>query len=173
MTATARSSDRQSTPTLGYASVAPGEPLDGPAIEDQLVAIRSACERLNLRLLDVGRDHQTDSGEDRTPAGLVQVLDRIDSGEASCLIVSDIERLARRTGQLEPILDRLEKRHPRLVALDPGLDSATQPGSLAIRRSAEAPVAEVPVAEVPAGEVPAPEPEPSPAPATVRAFGYA
>jgi DNA invertase Pin-like site-specific DNA recombinase len=168
MKTTARSTRPQSTPTLGYASVAPGEPLDGPAIEDQLVAIRSACERLNLRLVDVGRDHQPDGREDRTPAGLMQVLDRIDSGEASCLIVSDIERLTRTTAQLETILDRLEKDRARLVALDVGLDSATEAGSLALGRSAGAPIA-----QVPAAEVPGPEPEPTPAPATARAFGYA
>jgi DNA invertase Pin-like site-specific DNA recombinase len=169
---TARSTDRQSTPTLGYASVAPGEPLDGPAIEDQLVAIRSACERLNLHLIDVGRDHQPDGGEGRTPAGLIQLLDRIDSGEASCLIVSDIERLARRTAQLETILDRLEKQHARLVALDLGLDSATEVGGLAIGRRAGASAG-----EMPAAEVPAPEPllarQAEPEPTTMRAFGYA
>jgi hypothetical protein len=154
MKTTARSTDPQPTPTLGYASVAPGEPLDGPAIEDQLVAIRKACERLNLRLLDVTRDHQPSGGKDRTPAGLKQVLERIDSGEASCLIVSDIERLTRRTAQLGTILDRLEKGHARLVALDLGLDSATDAGSLAMGRSAEAPAP-----EAPAGKAPAPNSE--------------
>jgi Resolvase, N terminal domain/Recombinase len=144
MKTTAPSTDPQPTPTLGYASVAPGEPLDGPAIVDQRVAIMRACARLNLRLLDVGKDHQPDGGEDRIPAGLMQVLDRIDSGEASCLIVSDIERLARRTAQLETILDRLEKGHVRLVALDLGLDSATEAGSLAMGRSADPPAREAP-----------------------------
>ena len=60
------------------------------------------------------------------------MLDRIDSGEASCLIVSDLEWLTRRTAQLETILERLEKGRARLVALDVGLDSATEPGGLAM-----------------------------------------
>jgi hypothetical protein len=80
MKTTARSTGLELTPTLGYASVASGEPLDGPAIEDQLVAIKSACERLNLRLLDVARDHQPDGRDDAGQPGLVQVLDRIESG---------------------------------------------------------------------------------------------
>jgi hypothetical protein len=144
MKTAARSTDPESTPTLGYASVAPGEPLDGPAIEDQLVAIRRACERLNLRLIDVGRDHEPDRGQSGNQPGLMQVLDRIDSGEASCLIVSDIERLTRKTAQLETILDRLEKVHARLVALDLGLDSVTEAGSMALGRSAEPPAPEAP-----------------------------
>jgi hypothetical protein len=144
MKTAARSTYLQSTPTLGYASVAPGEPLYGPAIEEQLVAIRRACERLNLRLIDIVRDHQPDRGGDENQPGLMQVLDRIDSGEASCLVVSDIERLARRTAQLETILDRLEKGHARLVALDLGLDSATEAGSMALGRSAEPPAPQAP-----------------------------
>ncbi len=162
------------------------------------MAIKSACERLNLRLLEVARDHQPGGGEDADQPGLVRVLDRIDSGEASCLIVSDIERLTPTTAQLETILDRLEKGQTRLVALDVGLDSATEAGSLAIGRGGEAPAPEAPAEEPPAPEEPEapgrepepeaaepepepepepppppPEPEPAPAPAGVRALGYA
>jgi DNA invertase Pin-like site-specific DNA recombinase len=172
MPTAARATGPQSTPTLGYASVGSGEPLDGPGIENQLVAIKDACERLNLRLLDVARDNQADGGEDAEQPGLVQVLDRIDSGEAACLIVSDLERLTPRTAQLETILDRLEKGEARLVALDVGLDSATEAGSLAIGRPAEA-TAPAPEPAAPAEpEAPAPEepeepeaaaPEPEPA----------
>ena len=67
------------------------------------------------------------------------MLDRIDSGEASCLIVSDLECLTRRTAQLETILDRLERDKARLVALDVGLDSATEAGGLAVRPLVAAP----------------------------------
>jgi DNA invertase Pin-like site-specific DNA recombinase len=113
----------------------------------------------------------------------VRLLDRIESGEASCLIVSDLERLTRRTAQLETILERLEKGQARLVALDVGLDSATETGAQAVGR-AEAPApAELPQPEPePEAAEPEPEPEPpppparpepAPAPATVRALGYA
>jgi len=156
MTPTGRSTGPRPTPTLGYASVASGEPLDGPGIEGQLEAIELACERLNLRLVDIARDHQADGAEDANQPGLLRLLDRLDSGEASCLIVSDLERLTRRTAQLETILDRLEKGHVRLVALDVGLDSATEAGSRAIGRGAGVPAPEAPDA-----------------PASVRAFGYA
>jgi DNA invertase Pin-like site-specific DNA recombinase len=151
-----------STPTLGYASVPSGEPLDGPSMKQQLEAIERACDRLDLRLVEVARDHQTVGAEASGQPGLVRLLDRIDSGEASCLIVSDLERLARRTAQLETILDRLEKRQVRLVALDVGLDSATEAGSSAIGRGVEAPAPEAPTLR-----------RASPPPASVRAFGYA
>src|SRR5918994_5226194 len=139
MTTKGRSTGPRSTPTLGYASVASGEPLDGPAMAGQLEAIERACERLNLRLVDVARDHQADAAEDADQPGLLRLLARLDSGEASCLIVSDLERLAPRTAQLETILERLEKGRVRLVALDVGLDSATEAGSRAIGRGARGP----------------------------------
>jgi DNA invertase Pin-like site-specific DNA recombinase len=155
MTTPGRSTGPRSTSALGYASVASGEPLDGPGIAGQLEAIERACERLNLRLVDIARGHQADGAEDADQPGLLRLLDRIESGEASCLIVSDLERLTRRTAQLETILERLEKGRVRLVALDVGLDSATEAGSRAIGLGARAP---------------APE---TPKPAPVRAFGYA
>jgi DNA invertase Pin-like site-specific DNA recombinase len=161
METTSRSAGPRSTPTLGYVSVAPGDPLDGAGIRGQLEAIESACERLNLGLIDVARDYHGNGSEDADRPALGRLLDRIDSGEASCLIVSDLERLTRRTAQLETILERLEKGQVRLVALDVGLDSATEAGSRALGRGAEAPAAEP--------ELPAPPAEPAP----VRAFGYA
>jgi Resolvase, N terminal domain len=145
MTPRTRSAGQRATPTLGYATVAAGEPLDGPAIEEQRHAIEDACERLNLRLVDLVRDHQ---GNGEQP-GLRRVLERIGAGEATCLIVSDLERLTRKTTRLESVLDRLDRDNARLVALDVGLDSATEAGRLAV----------TPVGEPPAPAKAAPEPE--------------
>jgi DNA invertase Pin-like site-specific DNA recombinase len=174
-----RSGGPQALPTLGYASVSSDQPLDGPAIETQRAAIEGACDRLNLRLVDIVRDHQPDNGDDEGQPGLTEALDRIESGEASCLIVSHLERLTGRTARLELVLDRLDKGDARLVALDVGLDSATETGRLAMApaEAPEAPAAPeaapepepevaVPVAEPEVAE-PEPEPEPPPPPAVV------
>jgi Resolvase, N terminal domain/Recombinase len=161
MTPRTRSAAQRATPTLGYASVAAGEPLDGPAIEEQRHAIEDACERLNLRLVDLVRDHQG-NGE---PSGLRRVLERIGAGEASCLIVSDLERLTRKTTRLESVLDRLDRDNARLVALDVGLDSATEAGRLAVTPVGEPPGTapeEYEVAQAPEPAVVS-EPEPEPA----------
>jgi Resolvase, N terminal domain/Recombinase len=142
MTSRTRATRQLATPTLGYTSVAAGEPLDGPAIEKQRLAIEDACKRLNLRLVDVVRDHQANGADDPGQPGLQNVLDRIDSGEASCLIVSDLESLTRRTARLEKVLDRLERDKTRLVALDVGLDSASETGRLAVTPLVVTPPAE-------------------------------
>jgi Resolvase, N terminal domain/Recombinase len=149
MTPRTRATRQLATPTLGYTSVAAGEPLDGPAIEKQRLAIEDACKQLNLRLVDIVRDHRANGADDPGQPGLQDVLDRIDSGEASCLIVSDLECLTRRTARLEKVLDRLDRDKTRLVALDVGLDSASETGRLAVT-----PLVVTPPAE--------PEPEPAP-----------
>jgi DNA invertase Pin-like site-specific DNA recombinase len=165
-----RSTTPQSVPTLGYASVSSDEPLDGPEMETQRLAIEGACDRLNLRLVDIVRDQQEDGPNEEQP-GLIRALERIESGEASCLIVSHLERLTGRTALLEIVLDRLDGGEARLVALDVGLDSATETGQLAIA-SGTAPVApvvepereeapEADIAVISEPEPAAPEPEPA------------
>jgi DNA invertase Pin-like site-specific DNA recombinase len=126
-----RSSTPQAIPTLGYASVSSDEPLAGPAMETQRLAIEGACDRMNLRLVDIVQDHQYEGPDEEQP-GLIRALERIESGEASCLIVSHLERLTGRTALLEIVLDRLDGGEARLVALDVGLDSATETGQLAM-----------------------------------------
>ncbi len=165
-----RSTTPQSVPTLGYASVSSDEPLDGPEMETQRLAIEGACDRLNLRLVDIVRDQQEDGPNEEQP-GLIRALERIESGEASCLIVSHLERLTGRTALLEIVLDRLDGGEARLVALDVGLDSATETGQLAMASPAApaAPVVEPEPEEAPEADIgvisepepAAPEPEPA------------
>jgi DNA invertase Pin-like site-specific DNA recombinase len=129
-------------PALGYASAPAGGALDGPEIEAQRLEIESACPRLGLELVDLVRDQESDEpGAERRP-GLSYALERIEAGEATCLIVSDLERLSRRVPELAALVDRLERGRVRLVAIDVGLDTATPRGRLAVTRQAGVDVAE-------------------------------
>jgi DNA invertase Pin-like site-specific DNA recombinase len=167
-------------PALGYASVSADAPLNGPEVEEQVLVIESACEDLGLSLVDVVREHEPDGSADRP--GLSYALERLDAGEASCLVVSDLERLTREVTELASVVDRLERAHIRLVAIDMGLDTATPSGRLAVlpregagagpeERAApeEPPQPEPPRAEPP----PAAPPKPTPTGQPVRAVGYA
>jgi DNA invertase Pin-like site-specific DNA recombinase len=190
-----RAGFRKGVPALGYASVPAHLPLGGPEIEEQVLVIESACEELGLALVDVVREHEPDGSADR--AGLAYALERLDAGEASCLVVSDLERLTREVTELASVVDRLERGHIRLVAVDMGLDTATPSGRLAVSpREGEPPPVEhgSPAADPAAHRPPAAEPAepaspaaepaqpqppsaaPKPAPAAgaaVRAVGYA
>jgi DNA invertase Pin-like site-specific DNA recombinase len=163
-------------PALGYASVPSGAALDGPEVEAQRLEIESTCEDLGLELVDLVRDHEPDEpGEEGRP-GLSYALERIDAGEASCLIVSALERLSRRVPELADVVDRLERGRVRLIAIDVGLDTATPSGRLAVeRRPGEATVAEPEPREtrpLPAQPQAAPPPPPRSREA-VLALGYA
>jgi DNA invertase Pin-like site-specific DNA recombinase len=141
--------------TFGYVSVPPGRPDEADELR---LALDRACTRLNLRLVDVVSEDEPADGDGRP--GLTRTLDRIDAGEAACLIVNDLEHLSRQVGQFATVLDRLEKQGTRLVALNVGLDTATDSGRLATERRGEStpPAA----AEPPAAEPAPPEPEPEP-----------
>lgn len=183
-------------PTLGYASVPAELVLDGPEVESQRLAVQSACERLGLRLVDFVCEHQPGPENGRGQPELLRALDRIEAAEASCLVVSDLERLSRRVSDLAAVLDRLEKSQTRLVVIDVGLDTATESGRLAVGGRPSGPPADArepavlaeadgsgaaaePAAAEPAAaaEVSAPAgPAARPSPATstqVRALGYA
>ena len=115
--------------------------LKGPEVEEQLLVIESACERLGLALVDVVREHEP-KGSDRRP-GLSYALERLEHGEASCLVVSDLERLTREVSELAGLVDRLERSRIRLIAIDMGLDTATPSGRLAVSpREVAVPAAE-------------------------------
>jgi DNA invertase Pin-like site-specific DNA recombinase len=172
---------------LGYASLA----SDGPDLATQRRGIEAACADLELELVSFVWDRER-QGE---RLGLAGALDRIGAGDASCLVVNDLERLSRDVEELATVLDRLERDDARLIVLDVGLDSDTPAGRLALARpepeemeeeAAEPEALEEPeeLAEPEAPEElvePEPEPEPvveappkpPPTATAVRALGYA
>jgi DNA invertase Pin-like site-specific DNA recombinase len=119
-------------PALGYASVPADRALDGPEVDAQRKAIEHGCRQLGLELIDVVRDHEPAEADGDQRPGLLYALERIDAGEAGCLIVSDLERLSVSAGELDTVLDRLQTNERRLVALNVGLDTAAPAGQLAV-----------------------------------------
>jgi DNA invertase Pin-like site-specific DNA recombinase len=149
-----------------------------------VLVIESACEDLGLALVDVVREHEPEGSSERP--GLSYALERLDAGEASCLVVSDLERLTREVTELATVVDRLERGHIRLVAIDMGLDTATPSGRLAVSpregssegeaepRPGEPQPAAQPGRSQAGPQPPAAEPKPATAAgAAVRAVGYA
>ncbi|HEY7453610.1 MAG TPA: recombinase family protein [Thermoleophilaceae bacterium] len=149
---------------VGYASIPAELEPDGPEASAQRRAIEAACEQLDLRLVELVCDRRDDGGDGDPQPGLLRTLDRIDRRDATCLIVSDLQHLGRRVEPLAEVLDRLEKRDARLVALDVGLDTATESGRLAVTRGSAAAPAEQPAPEPELEPEPKPKLEPKPEP---------
>jgi DNA invertase Pin-like site-specific DNA recombinase len=142
MRKTAPSTPQARPRTLGYACVY----ANGSELESQRRAIESACEQLDLELADFVHDADPEESDPNGRPGLLRTLERIDGGEAACLIVNDLMHLSREVGPFAAVLDRIERGGARLVALNVGLDTATEAGRLATARRPGAQLDEAPVA---------------------------
>ena len=116
---------------VGYASLAKGQTVESPELRAQAQAIERACATRGLSLLRLVWDVANDTGSDLERPGLKHALERIAAGEASCLVVSGLDRLSHSAADLGTLVGWLEKKGSRLIAVDLELDTATRDGRLA------------------------------------------
>jgi DNA invertase Pin-like site-specific DNA recombinase/peptidoglycan hydrolase-like protein with peptidoglycan-binding domain len=122
---------------LGYVSIREAEETNAARPHRQMEAIDSLCDERDWRLLEVVRDREEPQGSALDRPGLEYALQRVERGEASCLVVSDLVRLSRSVADLGRVLDVLGRDGGRLVAVDLGVDTSTPEG----RKAAEVLVA--------------------------------
>ena len=109
---------------IGYVTV----PADvGAGTADQsAAAIESMCERCDWKLLEIVRDRE--SGRILERPGLGYALEQIANGDASGLVVSDLQRLSGSIGDLGVLMDWFRQARATLIALDLGIDTSTPEG---------------------------------------------
>jgi DNA invertase Pin-like site-specific DNA recombinase len=118
---------------VGYVSVPNVEAENTGALEEQADAIQRLCERRGWELLHVVRDAENGHAKGLERPGLLYALERIAEGEASCLVVAELERLSRSAADLGRILEWVDERDARLVAINLRLDTGSAQGRLATR----------------------------------------
>jgi peptidoglycan hydrolase-like protein with peptidoglycan-binding domain/DNA invertase Pin-like site-specific DNA recombinase len=116
---------------LGYVSTETNGDPEASAMREQAAAIDSLCEQRGWRLVEVVRDVEAAGGGSLRRPGLLYAVDRIAKGEASCLVVSEVNRLSNSAADLSRVLDMLARYSGRLVVLDVGLDTASEAGRVA------------------------------------------
>lgn len=126
---------QRATPTgplraLGYVSAADAD-AQGSDLEDQTEQIRAACTRNGFESVEVVRDFESLSSSDLERPGLIYAVERLEAGEANCLVVASLERLTRSASHLGTLIDRLGESNIRLVVLDIELDTGNPDGRLA------------------------------------------
>jgi peptidoglycan hydrolase-like protein with peptidoglycan-binding domain len=110
---------------VGYVGVGdPDEPAEHD-LREQIAAMDELCEERGWRLVEVARDVEADRH------GLFHALERLERGEASCLIVAELRRLSASGAELARILRWLREQEVRLVAVDVELDTAAYDGRIA------------------------------------------
>jgi DNA invertase Pin-like site-specific DNA recombinase len=113
---------------LGYQSVRAPARVTDPQMRCQANAIRDYCSHKGWDLLTVLRD--VDAGPGRGPAqpALSNAIERLRSGEASCLVVAELRQLCASIADLGGILEVLESADARFVSLEPPFDTGTPVG---------------------------------------------
>jgi DNA invertase Pin-like site-specific DNA recombinase len=126
--------DSEPVRAIGYVSTPeePTEDLIGP-LRAQAREIGRLCEQRGWQLVDVVHDVEGAGGRGLERPGLLNTLERIGRGEASCLVVSQVGRLARSVSDLGRILEWLSAAGGRLVAMDVSLDTMSADGQIAAR----------------------------------------
>lgn len=120
-------SARASHPLIGYATVS-GRGAAGRELKKQTDVVAQECERRGLSLLEVVGERSSGGTKDRP--GLTYVLQRISSGEAEGLVVSELDRLANSASELGALLKELNRVDARLVVAGEGLDTGEERGKL-------------------------------------------
>jgi peptidoglycan hydrolase-like protein with peptidoglycan-binding domain/DNA invertase Pin-like site-specific DNA recombinase len=113
---------------LGYVSISDKESFDDPRLRAQMNAIDALCEQRGWRLVELVRDKEVASGKALERPGLGYAVERIEAGQASCVIVASLRRLSHSVADIGRILEVIGRNGGRLVALDLGIDTATPEG---------------------------------------------
>jgi DNA invertase Pin-like site-specific DNA recombinase len=128
--APAAAAGKQTVRALGYASL-PAERLDGSELRSQVEAIEALCEQRGWEFVELVSDVEPPNGRGLARPGLGYVLERIAQGEASCLVVSGLDRLSRSVAEIGTLLEWFEHSGARLVAVDLRFDTAAPDGRVA------------------------------------------
>jgi DNA invertase Pin-like site-specific DNA recombinase len=142
---------------LGYTTFPERKRAVSPESRYQARRIRAACEARGLVLHQLVGDVASYTGPDLDRPGLKHALQLLGAGEASCLVVTGLDRLSSSAANLGTVIEWLGEIGARLVVIDIDLDTATEEGSLAARA-----LARVGALERRAGIAPQPRPMPRP-----------
>ena len=122
---------------VGYRRVSTEEQVQGNGLEVQEQAIRRYCKDTDLNLIDVTSDEgiSGSSGLDAR-VGLASALARLEGGEADCLVVYRLDRLARDFVLQELLVNRLRERgKPIRSVMEPDIETDTDdPTKVLIRQ---------------------------------------
>lgn len=119
-----RSQSEPSRRVVGYVAASRGAAADRAMAQE--TAIMEECERRGWALHDVFCEVAGGGRE-----ALAYALEFIASGEASCLMVSDLDTIGGTTAEVARLFEWLGRVPAELVALEPEIDTSTREGALA------------------------------------------
>lgn len=114
---------------LGYVSGHSARRGD-PGLTQQAAAIDRFCAHREWRLVGLVRD--VEPGKRLPRPALAHAIERLGSGEASCLVVAELKRLCPSVAELGEILKAVDQTGARLISLKPAIDTGSRAGRAAL-----------------------------------------
>lgn len=105
---------------------------DGVSLDVQERQLQQAAEFAGFTKIELVREEGRSGKNISGRPALTETLKRLDSGEATALFVTRIDRLARSTKDFLSIIDRANSKGWRLIMLDLNLDTATYQGRFVV-----------------------------------------
>jgi DNA invertase Pin-like site-specific DNA recombinase len=99
-------------------------------VRRQEQALDDFCCRKGWSLVALLRDVEVGSKRGLGQPALINVIERLRTGQASCLVVADVRQLCPSVAELGGILEAVERAGARLVSLEPAFDTGTPIGRL-------------------------------------------
>jgi Resolvase, N terminal domain/Recombinase len=122
---------------IGYTTFPDRRQTVSPESRYEARRVESACEARGMVLHKLIGDVKSYSGPDLERPALVHALAMLEAGEATCLVVTGLDRLSRSAANLGQVVDWVEELGARLVVIDIDLDTDTEQGRLAARALAQ------------------------------------
>jgi DNA invertase Pin-like site-specific DNA recombinase len=121
----------RSAAVIGYVRVSTAEQADsGLGLSAQRATIAAEADRRGWALAEVYEDAGTSAKSLSGRPALAQALDALTNGEASTLVVSKLDRLARSVADFAGLVRRAEREGWALVVVDLAVDMSTPTGGL-------------------------------------------
>jgi len=118
--------------TVGYCRVSTEDQArDGASLGAQRERIEAYCKATDRELSSILVDDGFSAKDLRRPS-ISALLDRVDCGEVSAIVVLKLDRLTRSVRDLADLLERFDKRGVALVSITETLDTSTATGRMVI-----------------------------------------
>jgi DNA invertase Pin-like site-specific DNA recombinase len=118
---------------VGYTTFPERRQTVSPEGRYQARRISLACEARGMVLHKLVGDVRSYAGPDLDRPALNHALELLEMGEASCLVVTSLDRLSRSAANVGTLIDWVDELGARLVVIDIDLDTSTERGRIAAR----------------------------------------
>jgi DNA invertase Pin-like site-specific DNA recombinase len=118
---------------LGYASGRAHPAGDESELRQQAAAIDRFCRWRGWELVALVSEVEAPTSRRLSRPSLGYAIERLRTGEASCLVVAELRRLCASVAELGGVLEDVHRAGARLVSLEPAIDTATLSGRAALR----------------------------------------